>query len=60
MDKRQRELLKDKITEISQGFTNLIDKIDTMPDEDFKNIEREVDEFRFKYAKVLNLSPDGR
>lgn len=57
VDERQR--LKNKIGEISKGFQRLTRKIDGMPQSCFENIDKEIDEFRFKYAKVLNLSPDA-
>jgi len=54
----EREQLKHKIDEISRGFERLTHKIDSMPQNYFDNVNREVDEFRFKFSKVLNLSPD--
>jgi len=59
MDHSDRQQLKNKIDEISRGFESLMTKIDDMPQHNFESIEREVEDFRFRFSKVLNLSPDG-
>jgi hypothetical protein len=59
METEDRKKLKNKISEIARGFDELSDKIEDMPEHDFASVSREIDDFRFKYGKVLNLSPEG-
>jgi len=54
-----RQQLKNKISEIARGFEGLLMKIDDMPQDDFESVEQEIEDFRFRFSKVLNLSPEG-